>query len=205
MSQLHTLTRGEPKLIELVFALIKTDSSATLDMVIDHLRKVPSDQVGASLMSSLLDHIDEQDLRILQALEALGVPAPASAVNTVLDWPNSVQVRGRLDSLAQRYIVKYVPNDCFLSQRPPGSSLWESPRILGFALARLPAAEARALLLKAAHYHDSQSPTSVQGLPDLGSRFNQLGCLPQRARRERLLSSCRRWTRSSKGGGRGAP
>ena len=71
-------TRGNPRALEAVKAILEGDETLTPHDLLDHTRQVPGDRVVQVLVGEAYDLLDSQAQRVMQAMSVF--PAPVSAV-----------------------------------------------------------------------------------------------------------------------------
>ena len=123
-------TRGFPRALEAVKAILDTDDTLTPRDLLDHTRQLPEDQVVQVLVGEAYDLLDAAAQQVMQALAVY--PAPVSAVGAdfllqpVNPTTNAAPILTRLvrRQLARfqdgHYYLHPVDRDYARSQLPPG-------------------------------------------------------------------------------------
>lgn len=160
--------QGNPRLGELVCAIVGDDGAVDLPSVIDELPRGTGDAVAVHLIGLLTDKIDGRRRDVLHAAAALGTPVPVDAVADVLidSWPPG-EVRQAVKSLVQRHVCRRNEHgDVFL---PPADGC--------IVLARMAPDARRELRLRAADVLTDLRTSAPSSVYDLRFHIAELNAL----------------------------
>ncbi|MFI6477613.1 AAA family ATPase [Nonomuraea sp. NPDC050663] len=117
-SDLTRLTKGNPRVLELVAALLHGDVRLTLPDLVEQLKRERSTWSWAN---RVLVGLDRTEQRVLQALATLGMPVEAKTVDAVLAPFLPGQINGPvLDELARRRLIRRDGRHYTLPRDPDG-------------------------------------------------------------------------------------
>ncbi|MEU4240018.1 AAA family ATPase [Actinoplanes sp. NPDC026619] len=160
--------QGNPRLGELVCAIVGDHGAVDLPTVIDGLPRGTGDAVAVHLIGLLTDKIDGRRRDALHAVAALGTPVPTDAVADVLidSWPPG-EVRQAVKSLVQRHVCRRNDHgDVFL---PPADA--------GIIMARMAPEARRELRFRAADVLTDLRTSTPSSVDDLRFHIAELNAL----------------------------
>jgi hypothetical protein len=126
-------TRGNPRALEALVAILRADRSTSLRELLDHTRQFLPEKVVKVLVSEAFSRLDADAQQVMQALAVYGHPVTPTAVDYLLQpylpGVNSGPVLGRLVSMqfarreseSGRYYLHPIDQAYALTRVPPGS------------------------------------------------------------------------------------
>ncbi len=127
---LRRYTRGFPRALEAVKAILDADDALTPQDLLDRTRHLPEDQVVQVLVGEAYDLLDKPAQQVMQALAAYPAPVSAVGVELLLRPVNpTIDAAPILARLVRRQLVRFqdgqydlhpVDRDYARSQLPPG-------------------------------------------------------------------------------------
>jgi tetratricopeptide (TPR) repeat protein len=124
-------TRGFPRALEAVKAILDTDETLTPQDLLDRTRDLPEDQVVQVLVGEAYELLDAPAQQVMQALSLYPAPVSAVGVDFLLRPVNpTTDAAPILTRLVRRQLVRFHQGDYYLhpvdrdyarSQLPPGS------------------------------------------------------------------------------------
>ena len=127
---LRRYTRGFPRALEAVKAILDGDDTLTPQDLLDRTRHLPEDQVVQVLVGEAYDLLDKPAQQVMQALAAYPAPVSAVGVDFLLRPVNpTIDAAPILARLVRRQLVRFqdgqydlhpVDRDYARSQLPPG-------------------------------------------------------------------------------------
>ena len=127
---LRRYTRGFPRALEAVKAILDGDDTLTPQDLLDRTRHLPEDQVVQVLVGEAYDLLDKPAQQVMQALAAYPAPVSAVGVDFLLRPVNpTIDATPILARLVRRQLVRFqdgqydlhpVDRDYARSQLPPG-------------------------------------------------------------------------------------
>ncbi len=129
---LRRRTRGFPRALEAVKAILDGDATLTPQDLLDRTRELPEDQVIQVLVGEAYERLETSARQVMQALSVYPAPVPAVGVEFLLRPVNpTIDAAAILTRLTRRQLVRFqdrhyylhpVDRDYARSQLPPGSS-----------------------------------------------------------------------------------
>ena len=123
-------TRGFPRALEAVKAILDTDDTLTPHDLLDHTRQLPEDQVVQVLVGEAYDLLDAAAQQVMQALAVYPAPVSAVGADFLLQPVNpTINAAPVLTRLVRRQLVRFqdghyylhpVDRDYARGQLPPG-------------------------------------------------------------------------------------
>lgn len=138
LEKIHERLRGNPRLAELLHALVSGgDWDITLAELPEWLAAISREEVAGRVIETLVDGMASKQRRVVEALAALGTEADEQMVVDVLDGVlSTAQVTAALQNLERRLVSKrtadgwhYVPRsdiEALLAHLPDGNSYGEN-------------------------------------------------------------------------------
>ena len=123
-------TRGFPRALEAVYAILSADRDTTLEEIVAGASTALPENVTAALVGEAFSRLDPTQERVMQALAVYGRPVPPAAVDYLLQphqpGVDSAPILGRLVNMhfarkeAGRYYLHPVDREYALSRIAPG-------------------------------------------------------------------------------------
>ena len=130
LSQARRSTRGYPRALEALFAILAADRDTSLEEILDEAERMLPESVVEALVGEAFSRLDSVAQRVMQALAVYGRPVGAAAVDYLLQ-----PVRPTVDSApALRRLVNMK-----FARREGGRYYYLHPVDRDYALGRLPA------------------------------------------------------------------
>ena len=125
----HISTRGNPRALEALFAILSADRHTSLEEILDETAKIPENVVEA-LVGEAFNRLDTRTQQVMQALAVYDRPVKPVAVDYLLQHylagVDSAQVLNRLVNMkfvskeSRRYYLHQIDSDYALSRVPKG-------------------------------------------------------------------------------------
>ncbi len=126
-------TRGYPRALEALFAILSVDRDTTLEEILDDAEKQLPENVVNALIGEAFSRLDSTAQKVMQALAIYGRPVPPFAIDFLLKpfilGVNATPVLNRLVNMqfarkeAGRYYLHPLDRDYALSRIPRGEAL----------------------------------------------------------------------------------
>ncbi len=123
-------TRGYPRALEALYAILKADTSTSLDEILNSTAAVLPGNVVTALVGEAYSRLDSATQQVMQALAIYGHPVPAAAIDHLLQpfFPaaNCAPVLNRLVNMhfarkdSGRYYMHAIDRDYAVSRVPEG-------------------------------------------------------------------------------------
>ena len=207
LDQARERTRGYPRALEALAAILSADRNTTLPELLDQTAGLPGNVVGA-LVGEAFSRLDPLAQQVMQALAIYPVPVPPVAVDYLLQpyQPaiDAAPVLGRLVNMqfvrreAGRYYLHQVDRDYALSRLPEGETADRD--------ADPPVFTRQALRHRGAGYFEqTRTPREDwKTLDDLARNWPSSSCAtraptttPRPKSSLKLMIACRRWVITS--------
>nr|WP_128137234.1 hypothetical protein [Micromonospora provocatoris] len=182
LRQVHGHLAGNPRLAELLHAVLSSDPPGLqTEEVAPWLLARQANEVHAGLVQLLLGKLPIDQLRVAQALAALGVPAHTDSVISVLEpYLARDRVQSALEALVKaRFVLERSDGRRYLRKPESGAvleSLADSDRDSAWDGDERPSLTRRRLLLRAASVLQAwqKGDEDVQGIADMEMHFARI-------------------------------
>ena len=177
LEEVRRLTDGNPRALELVYSVLKSDPELALSQLLEELDHVPRDDILDHLVGRLFDRLDPVDRRVMQALSIYGRPVLPEAVDHLLQWYlQGYKSEPALRRLLDKRLIRRDGDRFYLPRSPDGQRLLD-----GIPLGQ-PADRDRhpppltqlAMLRLAADYFVEARKRRVERISDLSAWFAEI-------------------------------